>query len=484
VDPDAGRLYVPCASTDSVFVVDRERVAAEIPVGLHPNEATLSEDGSHLFVLNYVSGDLSVISTADNSVIRTVPVGQLAQGLAISSGTGQLYASDAVLDEATGRLLRRTALLNSYGLPVQPIQIRVDSAGGRAYIVASNGVPGSNGGLIIYVIDLKSGKQVEGWVGGLSTTDLALDPDGQRIFSTAGRFSYFQMIVNDTVSLKQVAVVDLKQYPSALAYNSQTHHVFICLTQAEQPPWQDDRAVWVLDSRGFGTVALLPLPISSNATLDPYSMAADALRNYVYVADSDLGVVHVLRDAALPPPPTPTPTRTPTPWPTLTPEPTTVAQVEPSCKQTPAPPFGTYWSAEKELRLRLGCSLDEPRSGSMAEQTFERGFMVWREVDRRIFVFYDDGVWRSTHDDWQDGMPELGCEGTAPSGLQQPKRGFGLVWCTSPVVKEGLGWAVSEEKGYTNEWQTFDNGEMMFLQGRSATYALFSDFTFQQYPSH
>jgi YVTN family beta-propeller protein len=483
VHPDTGRLYVACASTNSVFVVDGGRVVAETSVGQHPNEVALSEDGSRLFVLNHVSGDLSVISTSGNTVVNTVPVGQLPQGLAIAPQSGKLYAGDAVLDEETGNLLHRIELLGSIRLPVKPVQIRVDSAAGRAYMVASNGVPGSNGGLVIYIIDLKSGEPVEGLVGGLSTTDLALDPAGQRVFSTAGRFGYFQMIVNDALSLKQVAVVDLQKYPSALAYNPQTQHIFICLTQAMRPPWEHDPAVWVLDARGFGTVGLYPLPTSANSTLDPYNMVVDARRNYVYVADSHLGVVHVLRDAVLPPPPSPTPTHTPTPWPTLTPEPTAVAQVEPSCKQTPAPPFGTHWSVDKELRVALGCPSGEVRSGSMAEQTFERGFMVWREADRTIFVFYDDGVWRSTHDDWQDGMPELGCEASAPSGLQQPKRGFGLVWCTGPGVKEGLGWAVVEEQGQTNEWQTFDNGQMMFLPGRSATYALFSDGTFKQYPA-
>jgi hypothetical protein len=56
-----------------------------------------------------------------------------------------------------------------------------------------------------------------------------------------------------------------------------------------------------------------------------------------------------------------------------------------------------------------------------------------------------------------------------------------LVWCTEPGVKEGLGWAVGEEQGHTDEWQTFDHGQMISLQGRFAIHVLFSDGTFQQY---
>ncbi len=482
VHPTTGRLYAACASTNSVFVIDGGRVVGEIGAGLHPNAVTLSDDGSQLFVLNHVSGDLSVVSTGDNTVVKTVPVGQLPKGLAIAAPGGELYAGDAVLDADNWRLLRRIELLGSISLPVTPVQIHVDSAAGRAYVVASNGVPGSNGGLMIYIVDAESGKPVEGRVGGLSTTDLVLDRAGQRLFSTAGRFGRFQMIVNDTLSLEQVAVVDLQKYPSALAFNPQTQHVFVGLTEATRPPWGDEPLIWVLDARGWGTVGSYPLPASGNSTLDPYTMVVDAQRNYVYVADLDLGMIHILRDAVLPAPPSPTPTQIPTPWPTLTPEPTAVVQVEPSCKQAPAAPFGAYWSADRKLRLELGCPSGELRSGAMAEQDFERGFMVWREADRTIFVFYDDGVWRRTHDDWQEGMPELACEATAPSGMQQPKRGFGLVWCTDAAARQGLGWAIKEEKGYSNEWQTFDNGEMMFLRGRSAIYALFSDFAFQRYP--
>jgi len=484
VHPDTGRLYVACASTNSVLVVDGRQVVAEVAVGQHPNEVALSADGSRLFALNYVSGDLSVLSTSDNAVVTTVPVGQLPQGLAIVPQSGELHASDAVLDEQTGQLLRRTALLSGNHLPVTPIKIHVDSAAGRAYMLASNGIPGSNGGLIVYVVDMKSGEQVQGQVGGLSTTDLALDPAGQRVFSTSGRFSWFQMIVNDTSSLEQVAVVALQKYPAALAYSPQTQHVFIGLTQAMQPPWEHDPTIWVLDARGFGTVGSYSLPKATSWTLDPYVMAVDAPRNYLYIADSDLGVVHVLRDAVLPPPPSPTPTHTPTPWPTLTPEPTAVVQVETSCKQTPSPPFSAYWAADRQLRLALGCPSDQLRSGSMAEQSFERGLMVWSEADRTISVLYDDGVWSSVSDRWQDGMPELSCETAAPSGLQQPKRGFGLVWCTEPGVREGLGWAATQEQGSTNEWQAFDHGQMVLLQGGSAVYTLFSDGTFERYPLH
>jgi len=278
----------------------------------------LSPDEEALFVLNYASGDLTVISARDNRMVRTVEVGWHPQGLAAAPETGQLYVSDAVLDAGSQRLLRRTELLTIYRSAVKPIHIQVDPEAGRAYMVASNGVPGSNAGFVVYVVDLKSGELVRGEVGGLSMTGLAVDPEGQRIFSTAGRFGYYQLIVNDASSFKCLATLSLPKYPAALAYNPKTHHLFICLTYTSNPTVEPGPEVWVLDSRGLGTVARFQLQGQADV-VDLYELAVDAQRGFVYLSDAQRGTVHVWRDVALPPPPSPTPTCTPTPWPTLIP---------------------------------------------------------------------------------------------------------------------------------------------------------------------
>ncbi len=487
VHPDTGRLYVACASTNSVFVLEGERLVDEIAVGLHPMEVALSPDGDTLFVLNYVGGDLTLVSTRDNSIIRTIEVGRLPQGLAIAPETGQLYVSDAVLDADSQRLLRRTELLTIYGFAVKPVHIQVDPRAGRAYMVASNGTPGSNGGFIVYVVDLRSGELLKGQVGGLSMTGLVVDPQGQRIFSSAVRMGYYKLIVNDASSLERTAALALPKYPAALAYNPKTHHIFICLTYAPDPAVEPGTELLVLDSRGLGTVARLGLQ-GEPGVADGYELTVDAQRGYVYLSDAQRGTVHVFRDMTLPPPPTPTPTYTPTPWPTLTPHPepspTVAVMVEPSCDLVPGRPFEPYWAGDTSLRFGLGCPAEEMQGSLMAEQAFERGHMLWREADRTVFVFYNDGVWRSFSDRWHEGMPEYSCETSPPGSLLQPKRGFGLVWCKEEGVKEGLGWATDDERGHTNEWQVFEHGQLIMSGARDIIYALFADSTFFEYPAH
>ncbi len=484
IDPETGDVYVASPSTNSIFVLSGEKVVREIPAGLHPSELALSPDGETLFVLNLVGGDLMAISTPDKNLVRTADIGILPRGLALVPEAGQLYASDAVLDADSQQLLRRTQLLTIYRSEVKPAHIQVDPRAGRAYMVASNGVPGSNSGLMVYVIDVRTGERIEGQVGGLSMSGLALDPASGRIFSTAGRFGHYELIVNDASSLRREAALDLPRYPAAIAYNPVTHHLFIFLTYraADVEPSSE---MLVLDGRGLGTVARFEMP-GQRATGEEYHLSVDARQGYVYLSDAQRGTVHVLRDATLPPPPSPTPTDTPTPWPTLT------AQLEPSrtatlaqettCTQLPGPRFEAYWSRDRTLRLGLGCATQEMQSVFMAEQSFERGHMMWREPDRTVFVLYIDGVWRSFADRWREDMAEYGCEATPPGSMLQPKRGFGLVWCVEEGVKEGLGWALDEEQGYTNEWQTFERGEMIVSGAAQVIYALFADGTFLEYP--
>ena len=483
VHPDTGRLYVACASTNSVFVLEDEQVVDEIPVGLHPAEVAFSPDATELFVLNYVGGNVMVVSTSDNHILKTAQVGRLPQGLAIAPDTGQLYTSDALLDAEDQRLLRRAELATIYGSMVKPVDIQVDAQAGRAYMIASNGVPGSNSGLIVYIVDLKSGERVEASVGGLSMTGLALDPWSQCIFSTAARFGRYELIVNDPRTFERTASLGLPEYPAALAYNSETYHLFVCLVDTQNTPG-GSAELWVIDSRGLGTVARLRLPDQADVSYQ-YELAVDAARGYVYVADTQRGTVHVVRDVSLEPPPSPTPAHTPTPWPTQTPHPqpsSTVASIiEASCKHAPGAPFEPYWASDIVLRTGLACPVGEMASGFVAEQAFERGHMLWREADHTVFVFYGDGLWNSFPDRWHEGMAEYGCEASAPANLLQPKRGFGLVWCEEQGVGEKLGWATNRERGHTGAWQVFEQGQMIAAGGRSAIYAMLQNGTLLEY---
>jgi YVTN family beta-propeller protein len=93
-------------------------VTKTITVGTHPNAATLSRDGSRLFVANGDSDDISVLDTSTDRVVRTVglapydhaKVGSNPLALALSPDGGRLYVAEsgnnavAVVDVASGKV--------------------------------------------------------------------------------------------------------------------------------------------------------------------------------------------------------------------------------------------------------------------------------------------------------------------------------------------------------------------------------------------
>jgi len=112
-----------------------------------------------------------------------------------------------------------------------------------------------------------------------------------------------------------------------------------------------------------------------------------------------------------------------------------------------------------------GCPLWTLRTRIVA-QRFERGWMLWTEADRRIYVLPEDLPWDVVEDVWQEGMPESDPSLVPPPGLQQPVRGFGLAWRTAEIwmygqttIHEALGWAEAPEyvvgEGFVQEAFTY-----------------------------
>lgn len=91
--PDGSKAYVANELTDSVNIVDLKTNTVEplaIPVGKNPALVALTPDGKLLYVTNFQLGQptpepstVSVINTATNKVIATVPVGQIPAAIAV-----------------------------------------------------------------------------------------------------------------------------------------------------------------------------------------------------------------------------------------------------------------------------------------------------------------------------------------------------------------------------------------------------------------
>jgi len=138
---------------------------------------------------------------------------------------------------------------------------------------------------------------------------------------------------------------------------------------------------------------------------------------------------------------------------------------------------------------KIGCPAEEHRVLNAASQDFQRGTMIWREDELQAYVIYEGTGWESYADLWQEGMPEQdpSC-GPPPEGLIQPRRGFGLVWQENPAVRDGLGWAVTEERRCDQAHvQRFEHGLMLECtqdvvpRAKIRVFILFDDHTHNIY---
>jgi len=281
-NPQTGHIYVANPSTDSVFVLEGEEILMEIPVGRHPMDVAINPITNRIYVVNHVEGTASVIAGETNEVIATVPVGDRPRGAAVNPANNRVYIAGAVIDGETNEVVGEIRLkgANPYSMEV-PTGFAIDREANRLYAVASNGVPGSNWGMIVYVVNGATHQQLSSGLGGTSVTALALDPAVHRLYIATtrlieGRY-FFQAF--DTVNEERVFSMELDSEVHALVVNPNTQHIFLA---------RDDGQIDVLDARHFSLVATLAVG------REPRGMAV--LDDRVYVTSQGDGTVTIIQD--------------------------------------------------------------------------------------------------------------------------------------------------------------------------------------------
>ncbi|MGC9357884.1 MAG: protein kinase domain-containing protein, partial [Anaerolineae bacterium] len=105
--------------------------------------------------------------------------------------------------------------------------------------------------------------------------------------------------------------------------------------------------------------------------------------------------------------PTVTAFPTSTPLPTATATPTEVPT--PICPDVSGP-FAGIWSSYRD---ELGCAQGDAYTTYAAHQTFQNGYMIWREDRGAIYALYGNGSWNSYADTWVEGTdPTYYCPAT------------------------------------------------------------------------
>ena len=155
------------------------------------------------------------------------------------------------------------------------------------------------------------------------------------------------------------------------------------------------------------------------------------------------------------------------------------------CQTLPCEPvtgvFAQIWGT---VQQDIGCKTGNAFRGFVAEEHFAGGIMFWREAfdQARSPVLFNNGTWRFYHHTpFVEGSPDFACvDANTPAQCPPtPIRGFGMMWCNIPELRERLGNAVDCERGYQATMQTFEKG-FMLRNDQGTIYILFDDGTWQR----
>ena len=216
LDADGSHLYVALNMTHEVAVIDTatRQILARVKVGVYPYTAVISGDGSKVYVSNWggkvpgaadftdgmfpvvvdkrtgipITGTVSVLDTASNTVVKTIDVGLHPTGMALAPRGDIVYVTNAnsdtvsVINTATDTVVK-TLRVGERGrgrvlLGSSPNAVTV-SPNGRTLYVAN----ASENAIAVVDVDRRGDDAVRGLIPtGWYPTAVAVDQTGEQLF--------------------------------------------------------------------------------------------------------------------------------------------------------------------------------------------------------------------------------------------------------------------------------------------------------------
>ncbi|MEP7265220.1 MAG: beta-propeller fold lactonase family protein, partial [Bacteroidota bacterium] len=174
-----GYAYIPSRLDNKLYVIDRSTnlISTSINVGTDPFGASVSPDGSRVYVANNGSANISVINTSTNAVVATVATGSGPVSTAVSPDGSRVYVANttgtsfSIINAATNTFISNVTVGSS------PYQILVNKTGTKVYVANSN----SNS---VSVYDVAGSTVVATITVGTLPRCLAFSADGSLLYVT------------------------------------------------------------------------------------------------------------------------------------------------------------------------------------------------------------------------------------------------------------------------------------------------------------
>lgn len=201
--------YVSNSSAGTVSVIDTATngVVATVPVGQVPEFLAITPDGARAYVANLRSNTVSVIATDTNTVVATVPVGANPVGVAATPDGTRVYVTNQSSRSVSVIATATNSVQASVPLGVTPGLIAITPDGALAYVT------GFTGG--VSVISTSTNTVVASIPVGVFVVGLAVTPDGSRLYVTDQLLNTVFVIATATNTV--VAAIPVGALPTGVA---------------------------------------------------------------------------------------------------------------------------------------------------------------------------------------------------------------------------------------------------------------------------
>jgi YVTN family beta-propeller protein len=271
-----GELYVPNFYSDTVSVISgtANTVVATIPVGIHPNWVMYDAGNGDVYVPNSGSSNVSVISAATDTVVATIPVGNTPNGATYDSATGAVYVPNSLSNNVSVINGATNAVVATVPAGTHPAGAAYDAANGEVYVANydSKNVTAINGATDAVVASIGVGDSPYG---------LAYDPANGHVYVANCRSNNVSVI--DGVKNAVVSGVAAGTCPATAAYDPGNGEVYVAN--------YDSNDLTAINGTTNTVVATVPVGIG------PFGPGYDSENGDVYVANNGSNNVSVIDGA-------------------------------------------------------------------------------------------------------------------------------------------------------------------------------------------
>ncbi len=142
-----------------------------------PLELLFSPDGARLYVLCQQSQEVRVLDAASFAEIKSIPVGGVPRGIALSSRGDRLYVTNSWDDTLTAVDTTSLSVIATWHVGMEPSGVEADPEDSQIFV--ANRLSDD-----VAVLDAKTGKEMKRLAGGRGESYLTLSPDGSKIYAT------------------------------------------------------------------------------------------------------------------------------------------------------------------------------------------------------------------------------------------------------------------------------------------------------------